>query len=116
MLASHVIYGLRLAANMALPGLPLRSDSNAFDVRIRLKDWTNFPTTSFDAVQIFYTSSDDTDGPPNLRVGLLPGRDYFAFFYGDGVRFAVERRGREVWADWPKNYTPKMPAPICSDR
>ena len=41
---------------------------------------------------------------PNLRVGLFPGGEYFGFFYGDGTRFAVERRGREVWADWPKNY------------
>ena len=40
---SHVVYGLRLAANMALPGLPLRLDSDVFDVRIRLKDWATFP-------------------------------------------------------------------------
>jgi hypothetical protein len=30
---------------------------------------------------------------------------YFAFFYRDGARFAVERHGREVWADWPEGYT-----------
>ena len=103
--ASYEIYGLRLAANMALPGLPLWADSNAFDVRIRLKDWTNFPTTSLEPVESFYASADGTDGPPNLRVGMLPGRDYFVFFYSDGVRFAVERRGHEVWGDWPENYT-----------
>ena len=45
------------------------------------------------------------DGQPNLRVGVFPGGDYFGFFYSDGARFAVERRGREVWADWPENYT-----------
>lgn len=31
--------------------------------------------------------------------------DYFGFFYGDGARFAVERHGHEVWADWPEDYT-----------
>ena len=36
---------------------------------------------------------------------LLAGGEYFGFFYSDGVRFAVERRGREVWGDWPENYT-----------
>ena len=36
---------------------------------------------------------------------MLPGGDYFAFFYGDGVRFVVARSGREVWADWPETYT-----------
>ena len=105
MFASHVAYGLRLAANIALPGLPLRLDSDAFDVRIQLRDSSIFPTTFLESVDIFYGSSDNADGQPNLRVGLLPGGDYFGFFYGDGVRFAVERWGREVWADWPENYT-----------
>ena len=104
MFASHVAYGLRLAANIALPGLPLRLDSDAFDVQIWLKAWSIFPTTFPDSVDILY-SSDNADDQPNLRVGLLPGGDYFGFFYGDGARFAVERRGREVWADWPENYT-----------
>jgi hypothetical protein len=88
---------------MALPGLSLRPDSDVFDVRIWLKDWTTFPSTSPESIEVFYRSSDD--GQPNLRVGVLPGGDYFGFFYGDGVRFAVERQGREVWADWPENYT-----------
>jgi hypothetical protein len=35
---------------------------------------------------------------------VLPGGDYFSFFYKDEVRFAVERQGREVWGDWPENY------------
>jgi hypothetical protein len=101
-----VVYGLRLAADVALPGLPLRLDSDVFDVRIQLKDWTAFPATSPESFQIFYPSSEDVlDHQPNLRVGVLPGGDYFGFFYSDGVRFAVERRGREVWGDWPENYT-----------
>jgi hypothetical protein len=103
--ASHVAYGLRLAANIALPGLPLRLDSDTFDVRIWLKDWTIFPTTFLESADIFYSSSDNAEGEPSLRVGWLAGGDYFGFFYGDGVRFAVERRGREVWADWPEHYT-----------
>ena len=91
---------------MALPGLPVRLDSDAFDLRIQLKDWSTFPTTFPESVQIFNSSSHDgADGQPNLRVGVLPGGDYFAFFYNDGVHFAVERRGREVWVDWPENYT-----------
>ena len=106
MFVSHVLYGLRLAANMALPGLPLRLDSDAFDVRIRLKDWTIFPATFPESIEFFYTSSQDAAPcEPNLRVGMLPGGDYFGFFYSDGVRFAVERQGHEVWGDWPENYT-----------
>jgi len=36
---------------------------------------------------------------------MLPGGDYWGLFYGDGARFAIERFGREVWADWPDGYT-----------
>jgi hypothetical protein len=34
-----------------------------------------------------------------------PSGEYFVLFYRDGARFAVERHGREVWADWPLGYT-----------
>ena len=106
MSVSHVTYGLRVAVNMALPGLPLRLDSDAYDVRIFLKEWNTFPTTFPEPVDILYASPEDAEpGQPNLRVGVLPGGDYFGFFYRDEVRFAVERQGREVWGDWPENYT-----------
>jgi hypothetical protein len=102
----HVVYGLRLAANISLPGLPLRLDSEAYDVQIRLRDTATFPAEFPESIPIMYTSSYDvTDGQPNLRFGVLPGGDYFGFFYSDGARFAVERGGREVWGDWPENYT-----------
>jgi hypothetical protein len=91
---------------VALPGLPLRLDSDAYDVRIRLREWVTFPTTFPESFEIRYASPEHAaPGQPNLRVGVLPGGDYFCFFYSDGVRFAVERQGREVWGDWPENYT-----------
>lgn len=100
------MYGLRLSANLALPGLPLRLASDVFDVRIRLSEWATFSKAFPESFEILYRSvPQDPPDQPNLRVGLLPGRDYFGLFYGDGVRFAVEHRGREVWADWPENYT-----------
>ena len=106
MFVTHVVYGLRVAANTTLPGLPLRLDSDVHDVRVRLKDWSSFPTTFPESLDIFYTSSQESaPGQPNLRVGVLPGGDYFGFFYSDQVRFAVDRWGREVWGDWPESYT-----------
>jgi hypothetical protein len=104
--ASHVVYGLRLAANMALPGLLLQPDSGVSEVRTWLKDWTTFPSTFPKSIEILYPGSHASgDGQSNLRLGALSGGDHLGLFYSDGVRFAVERRGREVWADWPENYT-----------
>jgi hypothetical protein len=41
-----------------------------------------------------------------LRFGTLGKGAYFGFFYCDGARFAVNKRGNEIWADWPdENYT-----------
>lgn len=104
--APYVVYGLRLAANIALPGLPGRHDSNLYDVRIWLKDLTTLPSRFHEPMRVLHTSSNvAASGEPNLRVCLLPGGEHFGFFYGDGARFFVDRRGFEVWADWPENYS-----------
>ena len=106
MLVFHVVYGLRLAANTTLPGLPPSSDLDGFDVRIRLKEQGPFLWDSPQSADILNDSSPDpAHDHPNLRVRMFPGGDYFGLFYSDGARFAVERLGREVWADWPENYT-----------
>jgi hypothetical protein len=106
--ASHVVYGLQVTANTALPGLSLQRDSETPDLLIRLKkdDGWAFPAALPALGENYYSSADDVeDCQPNLRVQLFPGSEHFGFLYGDGTRFAVERRGREVWADWPENYT-----------
>ncbi len=101
----YFAYGLRLASDTALPGLPLWFGEDAFEVRIRLKEWRT-PWKSRDPADTFHANSVDPDNyHPNLRVCKLPGGDYCGLFYADGVRFAVERCGREVFADWPDGYT-----------
>ena len=106
MFVSQVVYGLRLAANIALPGLFPAFDSEACHVQLRLKDWTTFPSTFPELLEDFYCSSHGSpDVRENLRVLVLPGEQYFGFFYADGTRLAVDRRGSEVWVDWPENYT-----------
>lgn len=104
MSVSHVAYGLRLAASTSLPGLPVCFEGD-FDLRIRLQEQATFSwecTESADPGN--FSSCDPSYSRPNLRLGTLPGGAYLGLFYGDGARFAVERAGREVWADWPENY------------
>jgi hypothetical protein len=113
---SQVVYGLRLAANTTLPGLPHHHaelsppiscrDEEAFDVRLRLKEWSSLSCKSSDSIDVLNSNSyGPAESRSNLRVRMLPGGGYLGLFYGDGVRFAVERRGQEVWADWPEDYT-----------
>ena len=101
-----MVYGLRVAANVAVPGLSFQNGSEALDVRIHLKEGWSFSSTFPALGPDIYTSPEkNVDGKPTLRAGILPGGEYFGLFYGDGVRFAVDRLGSEVWADWPENYT-----------
>ena len=102
---SHVVYGLGLTTNVAIPGLRLLSGPAQPDVRIRLQDRSALsPLVSLTETQ--YPIPDiAADLPPNLRAGVLFGGEYFGFFYSDGAKFAVDRKGREVWGDWPENYT-----------
>jgi hypothetical protein len=105
----HQIYGLRIAADRAIPGLPPLLDSvQKTDLRIRL----NGATPAFPLVvsnwtkDIFYSSSYlDSAGRPALRVAASADGAYFGFFYSDGARFAIDREGRELWADWPEGYS-----------
>ncbi len=51
----------------------------------------------------FYVSPNcNEQGHPTLRVGTVADGAYFVLVYGDGVRFAVNRSGSEVWMDWPE--------------
>ena len=104
----YKVYGLRIAANVPLPGLTIQPISSGIDVQIWLKDRkSDFPVASSIPEGDFRYLSPNCDEhtQPNLRVGTLAGGEYFVFFYSDGARFAVDHEGREVWADWPENYT-----------
>jgi hypothetical protein len=53
---------------------------------------------------IYASPNTEPQEKPVLTVNKLAGGAYFGFAYRDGARFAVERKGREVWADWPDDY------------
>lgn len=36
---------------------------------------------------------------------MLNDGSYYGFFYSDGPKFAIDRQGREIWADWPDGYS-----------
>jgi hypothetical protein len=103
----HRIYGLRVAANRAIPGLLPRPDfSGQTDLRIHMKGSPAFPAAvSESSAEYFYASpTRDEAGQPTLRVATFACGAYFGFFYSDGARYAIDREGRELWADWPEDY------------
>lgn len=106
MSVSHAVYGLRLAANIAIPGLALETDPAPADVRIRLKEPLAFPDIPSESPTFLYMSpANSPTERPNMRMAMDSHSEWFAFYYRDGVRFAVRRDGQEVCADWQEDYT-----------
>jgi hypothetical protein len=102
----HVIYGLRVASDLPLPGLIVSTQGGPVDLHIRFEQSEKFAHKfSTSLSNIFYSSPDsDGDSDSTLRVGTIENGGYFGFFYGDGVRFVIEHQGFEIWGDWPENY------------
>jgi hypothetical protein len=103
----QLAYGLRIAVDLPLPGLPIQPETQAIDVRIRLRERSTFPPkipTSSD-IFLYISPNLDAQGHPILTVTRLGGDKYIGFFYSDGARFAIDPEGREICADWPENST-----------
>ena len=107
MSASHLLYGLRIVTNLPIPGLTVLEEPSRDSLQIRLKTGADFDLKFSGPLSgIFYSSSNsDSNGDPTVRAGLLNDGAYYGFFYSDGARFAIERHGREIWADWPDGYS-----------
>jgi hypothetical protein len=104
----HSVYGLLLETSLPLPGLALLAGCRAADIRVRLHDHESdgaSPLSSPALEPADNGSAPDDRGLSSLRFGALDGGRYFGFFYADGARFAIDRGGREIWADWPDGYT-----------
>jgi hypothetical protein len=107
-MAFHFVYGLRLSANIAIPGLPILSSLDGLaEVQIRLKETTPRETSTVSSSEIFYVSrtKDATNDAPDLWAAQVADGGYFVLQYSDGTRFTVERSGKEVFADWPDRFT-----------
>ena len=95
--------GLRLEANVSVPGLIRLESDHGPDVRVRfgvmpcwLDDVGNI------SPQICYTSQDfDRDGRPLLKVHQVSGGKYFRLTYADGTAFLIDRAGTRIWSTWP---------------
>lgn len=106
--AFHFVYGLSLEASLPLPGLTLLSGCGEAGIRVRLRNQESAGVNLLSPAAFKPAGSASAPAGQDmssLRFGSLAGGRYFGFFYSDGARFAVEREGREIWADWPDHYT-----------
>jgi hypothetical protein len=103
----QALYGLRLASNVAIPGLSVLPNADGIaDIQVRLNQSPSPLSATVSPSEIFYVSRiTDANGVPVLRAAMLAGGTHLALLYCDGTRFTLDRNGHEVFADWPDELT-----------
>jgi hypothetical protein len=104
--AFHSAFGLRIQANIDIPGfLPLLGEQSP-DVIITLGGLPDFldPTLPPNENAWYADPELDDNGVSSCRIWKICGGDYFRFFYEDGTDCVIDRHGTRVWICWPEAY------------
>ena len=104
---SYSLYGLRVKANLPIPGLPTCPAPPGDDVQLWLRSAPPSRAKSqARAAEASYISHHrDERGEPVLKAWHLAGGAYSYLRYCDGMEVVIDRAGTEVWADWPESLT-----------
>src|SRR6266478_225153 len=98
----YSVYGLRLTANIPIPGLCRIGCDQAPDVQVWLgamPPWLEEPAGL--SREICYVSpTHDGHGHPLLTVQRVAGR-YLRLTYADRTTFLIDRAGTRIWSTWP---------------
>ena len=100
------IYGLGIAADKAIPGVP-SSPISSVDVCITfgsLPSWLD-EVSSPEIETSYIADTRDESGNAVLRVFRVLEGKYFRFCYADQTEFLVDLSGSEIWARWPDTLT-----------
>jgi len=102
------LYGLGLASDAPIPGVP-PADISAVDLRVfmgSLPDW--LCKLRDDQFEVWHVSDNqDAAGNPGLHVFRLLDGQYFWFRYADNTEFLVDQSATNIWAAWPRELTPE---------
>jgi hypothetical protein len=101
----YSVFGLLLRSNLSIPELvPAEGPSSDPAVNIHLKE--SPPADSSGPKILMYTSEYmDPTGQPALRIWKTVDDQFLHLTYFDGTQFWMDRKGTELWAQWPDNLT-----------
>lgn len=101
------LYGLQVASGCALAGLAPSGDDSAPEVVCHfgaLPDGIDLSEVR--AEQPIYTSQlKDSTGLPILQIWRFSRTGHCYFHHCEGLTFAIDRSGREIWARWSEGVT-----------
>jgi hypothetical protein len=102
----HAAYGVTLACDHAIPGLAVLPREAAADVMVKLGRLppTLEPAELMRAEPRYVSSYLDADGTPVLKLWKADPR-YFLLRYCEGIQFAVDEAGTEIWGNGPEKLS-----------
>jgi hypothetical protein len=108
MTSSYSAYGLILASNVQLVGLPQGPDvTERADVTLSLgaePDWVR-EAAHFPAYIELPVRTASPHDDPSLTFTNFGGGEFFELSYTEGARFIVDRCARRVWGAWSSSLT-----------
>jgi hypothetical protein len=105
---TYSVFGLLLSSNLPIPELipeKTSASSPAVIIHMDASPYTAGEIPS-DPGTLTYTSAyTDETGQPALRIWKIADGDLLRLAYFDGAQFWMNRKGTELWAQWPNNLT-----------
>lgn len=107
-------YGLAVSSNRPLPWFQRARQRKRPDVRARVGELPpGLRPKQVMAGEALYVCPDQgPQGGPWLKIWSDPTTGYFLFRWSDETLFAVEARGREIWASWPASLKEDEVIPV----
>src|SRR5437773_4793993 len=100
------LYELKVERDLALPDLQSQTAPRDHNPRVKLflRDaFTHWPieTGANESALIFRSAQNGSMNNPNVRIEYFPAARCYRFLYGDGIAFALDHDGRNIWGMWP---------------
>jgi hypothetical protein len=99
-------FGLLLRSNLPIPELvPVKALSSDPIVNIHMNESPPQKCSSQPKTLSYTSEYTDPTGQPALRIWKTLDGQFLYLAYFDGTEFWMDRKGTELWAQWPDNLT-----------
>ena len=101
----YSLFGLRVEADLVIPGLIPESTTADIDLRIETGYREGWPERESDETELHASTDTGLNGRPLLRIWALPANQALRFVYDDEAEFVLDMDGSRVRARWPEELT-----------
>jgi hypothetical protein len=103
---TYSVFGLLLSSNLPIPELipeEASAPNPAVIIHMAASPYTSEETPTEQETLTYTSAYTDEAGQPALRIWKIEHSDLLRIAYCDGIQFWMNRKGTELWAQWPSN-------------